>query len=76
MFDDIVELYRDITGDEETEITPKTKVRGGLQLSSLGIAQLICEIEDSYDIELSAGELKSIKTVQDIVDCIEEKLSK
>ena len=75
MFDEIVELYRDITGDEDTVITPKTKIRGGLQLSSLGIAQLICEIEDSYDIELSADDLKSIKTVKDIVDCVEEKLS-
>ena len=74
MFDTIVALYRDITGDETTEITPKTKINGGLRLSSLGIAQLICEIEDEFDIEISANELKSFKTVQNIVDYLEEKI--
>ena len=74
MFDEIVEIYRDITGDETTEITPKTKIHGGLQLSSLGIAQLICEIEDRFDIEITAKDLQSFKTVQNIVDYLEKNV--
>ena len=73
MFDTFIEIYRDITGDYSTEITPKTKINGGLHLSSLGVAQLICEIEDRFDIEISAKDLKSLKTVQNIVDYLEEK---
>ena len=72
MFDTVVEIYRDITGDETTQITPKTKIHGGLQLSSLGIAQFICEIEDRFDIEISSKDLQSFKTVQDIVDYLEK----
>ena len=74
MFDKIVAIYRDITGDETTEITPKTKINGGLSLSSLGKAQLICEIEDQFDVEFSIDELKSFKTVQNIADCLENKV--
>ena len=74
MFDTIVGIYRDITGDETTEITPKTKIKSELRLSSLGIAQLICEIEYQFDIEISANEMKSLKTVQDIVDYLEKKV--
>jgi len=72
MFDTVVAIYRDITGDETTNITPKTKIHGGLQLSSLGIAQLVCEIEDRFDIEISAKDLQSFKTVQNIVDYLEK----
>ena len=74
MFDTIVGIYRDITGDETTQITPKTKINSELRLSSLGIAQLICEIEDEFDIEISANELKKFKTVQDIVDYLEKEV--
>ncbi len=73
MFDKIVEIYRDMTGDDTTEITPKTKVNDELSLSSLGKVQLICEIEDRFDISISGKELKAFKTVQDIVECVEKK---
>ncbi|MCR4593447.1 MAG: acyl carrier protein [Clostridiales bacterium] len=75
MFDKIVEIYRDMTGDETTEISPKTRVNDELSLSSLGKVQLICEIEDRFDITISSKELKGIKTVQDIVECVEKKIN-
>ncbi len=73
MFETIVAIYRDLTGDYTTEIRPKTKIKKELRLSSLGIAQLICEIEDKFDIDISARDLISFKTVQDLVDYLEEK---
>ena len=51
----------------------KLKIKKELRLSSLGIAQLICEIEDKFDIDISARDLISFKTVQDLVDYLEEK---
>ena len=71
MFDTVVAIYRDITGDETTEITPKTKIND-LKLSSLGKAQLICEIEDRFDIEFSVEDIRSFKSVQNITDCLEK----
>ena len=74
MFEKIVEIYRDITGDYTTQITPQTKVGSELQLSSLGVAQLVCEIEDIFDIEFTGKDIRSFKTVQDLTECIEKKL--
>ena len=73
MLETIVEIYRDITGDCSTEITPKTKIGSELQLSSLGIAQLVCEIEERFDIEFTGKDIRSFKTIQNLLDCIEKK---
>ena len=73
MFDTIVALYRDLTGDYESEIRPKTRIKDGLQLSSFGKVQLICKIEEAFDIEIPSGDLRSFKTVQHIVDYVEKK---
>ena len=72
MFDEIIELYRKLTGDYESELRPKTKIKDGLHLSSYGLVQLICAIEDKYDIEIPNKDLRSFKTVQNIVDYIEK----
>ena len=72
MLETIIAIYRDMTGDESTEIRPKTKIKD-LPLSSLGKAQFICEIEDRFDIEISASDLKSFKTVQNLIDYLVKK---
>ena len=74
MFDTIVEIYRDMTGDYTSKIQPKTKINGGLRLSSLGKAQFICEIEDRFDIEIPLSALKTFKTVQNLVDYLEKNV--
>ena len=73
MFDQLVRVYRDIVGNEDIELSPKTKV-SELLLSSLGLIQLVCAIEDEFDIEISNAEMKSFKTVQDVVRVLEKKV--
>lgn len=76
MFNTVVEIYRDMTGDYTTNIKPKTKIKDGLRLSSLGRAQFICEIEDRFDIEIPLSALKSFKTVQNLVDYLDKNIDK
>lgn len=73
MFEQLVNIYRNIVGNDEVELTPKTKV-ADLMLSSLGLIQLVCAIEDEYDIEITNSEMKSFKTIQDVVRVVEKKL--
>ncbi|MBQ3086925.1 MAG: acyl carrier protein [Clostridia bacterium] len=73
MFEQLVNIYRNIVGNDEVELTPKTKV-SDLMLSSLGLIQLVCAIEDEYDIEITNSEMKSFKTIQDVVRVVEKKL--
>lgn len=70
MFDKLQELYNEISGREDIKLDPQMKLKD-LELSSLGLVQLICSIEDEFDIEISNKDLKSFKSVKNVVDYLE-----
>lgn len=74
MLEKLQELYSELTGDYNTVLKPKTKLDGGLNLSSLGRVQLICKIEDVFDIEIPAAEIRKLKTVKDLISYIEKNV--
>ena len=67
MLDKLQQLYNTVSGREDFVLTPKTKIEH-LGLSSLGLIQLICQIEDHFDIEIENRDLVRFKTVKDIVN--------
>lgn len=73
MFDKLQELYNEISGREDIKLDPQMKLKD-LELSSLGLVQLICAIEDEFDIEISNKDLKSFKSVKNVVDYLEKLL--
>ncbi len=75
MFEELKKIYADVIGVDTADISLKNKV-SELKLSSLGLIQLVCALEDTYEIEITNAELKSLKTVQDIVRLIEKKVIK
>lgn len=72
MLEILKEIYSDLTGDYDTEITPKTKIDSDMDLSSLGKVQLICSIEDRFDVEIPVTEIRKFKTVKDIIKFLEK----
>lgn len=66
MLEKLQQIYNTVAGREDLILTPKTKI-SELELSSLGLIQLICQIEDLFDIEISNQNLVHFKTVKDIV---------
>lgn len=73
MLTELQKLFNDVVGREDIELTQKTKLKD-LPLSSLGLVQLICAIEDEYDIEISNADMKKFKTVKDVVDYLDKIL--
>ena len=71
MFDKLQELYNEVSGREDIKLDPQTKLKD-LELSSLGLVQLICAMEDEFDIEISNKDLKSFKSVKNVVDYLEK----
>jgi acyl carrier protein len=67
MLVELQKLFNDVVGREDIELTLKTKLKE-LPLSSLGLVQLICSMEDEYDIEISNADMKKFKTVKDVVE--------
>ena len=75
MLTELQKLLNDVVGCEDIELTLKIKLKD-LPLSSLGLVQLICAMEDEYDIEISNADMKKFKTVKDVVDYLEKVVSK
>lgn len=75
MLTELQKLFNDVVGREDIELTQKTKLKE-LPLSSLGLVQLICAMEDEYDIEISNADMKKFKSVKDVVEYLEKVVSK
>lgn len=73
MLSELQKIFNEVIGREDIVLTPKTKMKD-LPLSSLGLIQLICAIEDEYDIEISNADMKKFKSVKDVTEYLEKVL--
>jgi acyl carrier protein len=67
-------LHRKI-GIDKQRITSQAQLTRELGLDSLDAVELIVEVEKHFNITISDEELEAFVTLQDIVACIETKLS-
>lgn len=66
-------IFYNITGLSDISITEKTKLDNEeYNLTSFALIQLICAIEDEFDIEIPNSAIKKFKTVNDVVKFIEK----
>ena len=63
----IIRLYAD---DEEIVISENMALLTDLGLNSFEFVELVCEIEDKFDIEIPDRAISSLETVQDVIDYI------
>ena len=56
-------------------ITPETTFQDDLGADSLDIFQIICELEEVYDMEFSDEAAESIKTVGDAAEYIKKAMA-
>ena len=56
------------------EVKPETNLNEDLGSDSIDLLELVMEIEEEFDLEIDDTQLGDIKTVQDIVDSIEEAI--
>lgn len=72
MLEKLEKIFCEITGVSDIELTEKTKINKISNISSLAVIQLICAIEDEFDIEIPNSQIKKFKTVKDIISFIEK----
>jgi acyl carrier protein len=73
MLDRLQKIFNDLTGRDDIVITPKTKLNNKeYNFSSFALIQLVCAIEDEFDIEIPNSEIKKFKTVKNVLDYIEK----
>lgn len=67
------DLVRNTLGCDDIVLTEKTKFQD-LGISSFGMVQLVCEIEDEFDVEIPNSTIKSINSVPAAVKFLKKQL--
>lgn len=58
------------------EIGPDKYLIDDYGMDSLDAIDIVMYIEEEFDIELNDSDLQDIKTVQDVIDCVEKTINK
>jgi acyl carrier protein len=59
---------------DESKVTMEASFKDDLEADSLDIVELVMELEDEFDMEISDDEAEKISTVGDAVNYINSKL--
>lgn len=72
VLDQIKEILKDTMDIDESKITLDAKLKEDLELDSLDSVELIMSAEEEFGIEIPNEDVMNFKTVNDIVNYIEE----
>ena len=72
VLDQIKEIIKDTRDIDESKITLDAKLKEDLELDSLDSVELIMSAEEEFGIEIPDEDVMNFKTVNDIVNYIEE----
>ena len=72
MLDKLQVIVRRYTDDESIILNPEMVLLTDLGLNSYELVQLICEIEDEFNVEIPDRIISNLKTVQHVIDYVTE----
>lgn len=72
VLDQIKEILKDTMDIDESKITLDAKLKEDLELDSLDSVELVMSAEEEFGIEIPDEDVMNFKTVNDIVNYIEE----
>lgn len=68
----VIQEHTDTTAD----LSEKTELVADLGIDSLGVMEVVAEIEDKFDMTIADSELREVSTLGDVVQAIEGRLRK
>ena len=71
----VTKVIVDRLGVDESEVKPEASFREDLGADSLDVVELVMELEDEFDMEISDEDAEKISTVGDAISYIEGKVS-
>ncbi|MFF5993283.1 MULTISPECIES: acyl carrier protein [unclassified Lysinibacillus] len=69
----VTKVIIDRLGVDESEVKPEASFREDLGADSLDVVELVMELEDEFDMEISDEDAEKIATVGDAITYIENK---
>ena len=75
---DLVKKVKEVTADklgiEESKISEDSNFIEDLGADSLDTVELVMEMEEEFDIEIPDEDANDLRTVQDVIDYLEDKV--
>ncbi|MGE5290333.1 MAG: acyl carrier protein [Micromonosporaceae bacterium] len=65
------EIIDEIAGVPADEVTPGKSFVDDLDIDSLSMVEIAVAAQDKFNVEIPDGELKNLKTVQDVIDYVQ-----
>jgi acyl carrier protein len=73
MLERLTKIICEYTGNEAIAITESTVLIANLEIDSLDLVNLVCLVEDEFDIEISDRAIKNLKKVGDVIAYIQKQ---
>ena len=70
MLGKLQEIVRQFTDNEEIVISGDMVLLTDLGLNSCELVEMVCKVEDAFNVEIPDRTIRKFKTVQDVVDYI------
>lgn len=67
----VVKIVTERLNVEESEVKPEATFKDDLGADSLDVVELVMELEDEFDLEISDEDAEKISTVGDVIEYIE-----
>ena len=71
--DKVIDIIVDKLGVEKNKVTPEANFINDLGADSLDQVELIMELEEEFDIEISDEEAESLTTVSEVLNFLDSK---
>lgn len=72
MFENVCKMLAKQLNLPESKITPESDIVKDLGADSLDVVELLIALEDDYGISIPEDDIVNVKTVQDIVNMIDQ----
>ena len=73
VYDRVKRIVVDRLGVEESQVSPDASFKEDLGADSLDVVELVMELEDEFDLEISDEDAEKISSVGDVVKYIESR---
>tara|TARA_B100000676_G_C17800855_1_gene692119 strand:+ start:430 stop:660 length:231 start_codon:yes stop_codon:yes gene_type:complete len=71
--DKVIDIIVDKLGVEKNKVTPEANFINDLGADSLDQVELIMELEEEFDLEISDEEAESLTTVSEVLNFLDSK---
>lgn len=73
-FDRVKKIIVERLGVDEAQVTPEASFKEDLGADSLDVVELVMELEDEFDLEISDEEAEKVNKVGEVVAYIQSQL--